>query len=59
VSFDGLTGDYTYGPAADRDPPRQTTIFSVDPARPFGLKKQAYLYESAIAKEFAFQKADL
>lgn len=59
VSFGGLTGDYAYGPAADRDPPRQTTIFSVDPAKPFGLKKEAYLYESSAAKEFQFQKADL
>lgn len=59
VGFDGLTGDYEYGPAADRNPPRSTTIFKVDPARPFGLAKVKYLLESDAAKEFEFKKADL
>ena len=31
VSFDGLTGDYEYGPADEREPPRTSTIFEVDP----------------------------
>ena len=59
VSFDGLTGDYQYGPAEDRNPPRSTTIFKVDPSKPFGLAKVKYLLESDAAKEFEFQKADL
>jgi ABC-type branched-subunit amino acid transport system substrate-binding protein len=59
VSFDGLTGDYQYGPAENRNPPRSTTIFKVDPSKPFGLAKVEYLLESDAAKEFEFQKADL
>jgi ABC-type branched-subunit amino acid transport system substrate-binding protein len=59
VSFDGLTGDYQYGPAEDRNPPRSSTIFEVDPEKPFGLGTLEYLYESDLAKEFEFQKADL
>ncbi|MPZ84226.1 MAG: ABC transporter substrate-binding protein [Actinophytocola sp.] len=59
VSFEGLSGDYEYGPAADRNPPRATTIFKVDPAKPFGLATVEYLLESDAAKEFVFKKADL
>jgi len=59
VSFDGLTGDYKYGPAEERNPPRASTIFKVDPAKPFGLAKVKYLLESDAAKEFEFKKADL
>jgi ABC-type branched-subunit amino acid transport system substrate-binding protein len=59
VSFGGLTGDYQYGPAAERNPPRSTTVFGIDPAKPFGLKKIKYLVESDAAKEFEFKKADL
>jgi ABC-type branched-subunit amino acid transport system substrate-binding protein len=59
VSFDGLSGDYKYGPAAERNPPRASTIFKVDPAKPFGLAKVKYLLESDAAKEFEFKKADL
>jgi ABC-type branched-subunit amino acid transport system substrate-binding protein len=59
VSFDGLSGDYKYGPAEERNPPRASTIFKVDPAKPFGLAKVKYLLESDAAKEFEFKKADL
>jgi ABC-type branched-subunit amino acid transport system substrate-binding protein len=59
VSFDGLGGDYAYGPAAERNPPRVSTIFEVDPEKPFGLSRLEYQYESDAAKEFEFQKADL
>ncbi|MCJ7673174.1 MAG: ABC transporter substrate-binding protein, partial [Acidimicrobiia bacterium] len=38
LKFDGLTGDYKYGKsAADRNPPRTTALFKVDPAQPVGL----------------------
>lgn len=37
VSFDGLLGDYTYGPADERVPPTTSSIFKVDPASPTGL----------------------
>jgi ABC-type branched-subunit amino acid transport system substrate-binding protein len=59
VSFDGLGGDYAYGPAEERDPPRVSTIFEVNPEKPFGLSRLAYQYESDAAKEYEFQKADL
>lgn len=32
LTFGDLLGNYTYGPAADRNPPRASTVFSVDPA---------------------------
>jgi ABC-type branched-subunit amino acid transport system substrate-binding protein len=59
VSFDGLTGDYEYGAAEERNPPRSSTIFEVDPEKPFGLATKEYNYESEAAKKFEFQKADL
>lgn len=60
VSFDGLTGDYAYGTSAEeRNPPRSTTLFEVDPAKPFGLGTLEYNYESEAAKAFKFEKADL
>ena len=38
LKFDGLAGDYKYGKsAADRNPPRATTLFKVDPSQPIGL----------------------
>jgi ABC-type branched-subunit amino acid transport system substrate-binding protein len=59
VDFNGLSGDYRYGPAEDRNPPRESTIYRVDPGKPFGLATLKYQYESEGAKEFEFQKADL
>ncbi|SFA79116.1 amino acid/amide ABC transporter substrate-binding protein, HAAT family [Amycolatopsis marina] len=59
VSFDGLTGDYAYGPAESRNPPRSTTLFSVDPAKPFGLATLKYNFTSDAANEFEFKKADI
>lgn len=59
VSFDGLFGDYTYGTADKRNPPRTSTVFGIDPAKPFGLKTVKYNFTSDAAKEFVFEKADL
>ena len=59
VSFDGLSGDYQYGPAEERSPSRMSTIFEVDPDKPFGLGTLEYQYESDAAASFEFQKADL
>lgn len=59
VSFEGLSGDYKYGPAETRNPPRTSTIFAVDPTKPFGLKKVKYNFTSDAAKGFEFKKADL
>jgi ABC-type branched-subunit amino acid transport system substrate-binding protein len=59
VSFDGLTGDYRYGTAEERNPPRTSTIFEVDPSKPFGLGKLEYEMESEAADKFEFKKAEL
>jgi ABC-type branched-subunit amino acid transport system substrate-binding protein len=59
VSFDGLTGDYQYGAAADRNPPRSSTLFSIDPAKPFGLKTVKYNFTSDAAKTYVFTKASI
>jgi ABC-type branched-subunit amino acid transport system substrate-binding protein len=58
VDFQGLTGDYTYGAADDREPPRTSTIFEVDPSKPFGLKRLAYEYESEFAGDYEFEAAE-
>ena len=57
VSFEGLTGDYQYGEAADRNPPRETTLFKVNPDKPFGLETLEYQYKSDIADQFEFEAA--
>jgi ABC-type branched-subunit amino acid transport system substrate-binding protein len=54
VSFDGLTGDYQYGKTTDRNPPRTSTIYKVDAAKPGGLAKVKYQFESDAAKKFSF-----
>ncbi len=59
VSFDGLSGDYQYGPAEQRNPSRMSTIYEVKPDQPFGLGTLEYQYESEAAKAFEFQKAEL
>jgi ABC-type branched-subunit amino acid transport system substrate-binding protein len=57
VTFDGLTGDYKYGAAADRNPPRSSTLFAIDPAKPFGLKTVKYNFTSDAATAYVFAKA--
>jgi hypothetical protein len=37
LTFDGLAGDYEWGPPGDRYPPVVSTIFRVDPAVPGAL----------------------
>jgi ABC-type branched-subunit amino acid transport system substrate-binding protein len=59
VSFDGLSGDYEYGPAEERNPARVSTIYEVKPDKPFGLGTLEYQYESDAAKSYEFEKADL
>nr|WP_042184177.1 ABC transporter substrate-binding protein [Kibdelosporangium sp. MJ126-NF4]CEL16127.1 Branched-chain amino acid ABC transporter, amino acid-binding protein (TC 3.A.1.4.1) [Kibdelosporangium sp. MJ126-NF4]CTQ94053.1 Branched-chain amino acid ABC transporter, amino acid-binding protein (TC 3.A.1.4.1) [Kibdelosporangium sp. MJ126-NF4] len=56
VSFDGLTDDYQYGPAETRNPPRSSTLFAVDPSKPFGLRTVKYNTSSEAAKGFEFKK---
>jgi ABC-type branched-subunit amino acid transport system substrate-binding protein len=53
LKFDGLTGDYKYGKSADdRNPPRVTALFKVDPAQPVGLTLLAPPAASAAAKKY-------
>ena len=59
VSFDGLSGDYQYGPAEERNPARVSTIYEVKPDKPFGLGTLEYQYESDASKSYEFEKADL
>jgi hypothetical protein len=56
VSFNGLAGDYTYGAAENRNPPRSSTLFAVDPSKPFGLRTVKYDFSSDAAKSFEFKK---
>jgi len=53
LTFDGLLGDYTYGPIEERDPPRTSTIFKFDAAAPTGLTSVAEV-ESDAAMSFEF-----
>lgn len=59
VSFDGLSGDYGYGPAADRTPPRTSTIFTIDLGKPLGLAVAKYNFTSPEAESFEIVAADL
>jgi ABC-type branched-subunit amino acid transport system substrate-binding protein len=53
VSFDGLTGDYDYdNGAAGRVPPRETSIFKVNPAKPGGLESVVVNQTSDLAKQY-------
>ena len=56
LTFEGLLGDYAYGPAADRHPPRTSTVFGVDPAVPGGLKALEADFESQAAKDYEFEE---
>ena len=55
VSFNGLAGDYQYGANGDRNPPRESTIFEVDPDKPFSLGTLEYNYKSPAAEQFEFK----
>ena len=35
---EGLTGDYKYGPANERQPPSRTSVFKVNPQAPTGQR---------------------
>jgi Periplasmic binding protein len=48
----GPMGTYTYGPAADREPPRTVSIFQVNPDLPTGLEVVAQDYESDATEEY-------
>lgn len=52
VSYDGLTGDYEYGPAEDRVPPRNSNIAKVVPDAPNGLENETMDYEADYVGDF-------
>jgi ABC-type branched-subunit amino acid transport system substrate-binding protein len=53
LKFGNLVGDYVYGKGvADRNPPRTSSIFSVDSSSPGGLKMDKFNITSDTAKEF-------
>lgn len=54
LRFDGLSGDYAYGPPARRVPPRASTLFSVAPAKPLGLAALAVNLETDAARRYVF-----
>jgi ABC-type branched-subunit amino acid transport system substrate-binding protein len=54
LTFDGLSGDYKYGAAKDREPPRQSSIFKINPAKPIGIEKVKINFTSDSAKKFVF-----
>jgi ABC-type branched-subunit amino acid transport system substrate-binding protein len=52
LTFDGLVGDYKYGAPADREPPRDSTIFKVNPAVPVGLEVAKPSFVTDAAKSY-------
>jgi ABC-type branched-subunit amino acid transport system substrate-binding protein len=51
LTFDGLSGDYRYGPPEDRQPPRTASIFRVDPEAVWGLALEAFEISGTVAAE--------
>lgn len=54
LTFDGLSGDYPYGPAADRVPPTVSSILRPDPDAPMGLVMVSQDYEAPYVGDFSF-----
>ncbi|HEY8524970.1 MAG TPA: ABC transporter substrate-binding protein [Acidimicrobiales bacterium] len=54
LTFDGLFGDYAWGAPEDRDPPRASSIFRVNPDRPIGLELVVAEHEAPYAADFEF-----
>lgn len=54
LTFDGLSGEYTYGPAGERVAPRKSSIFAVNRERPLGLEKVAVNIETDTARAVTF-----
>jgi ABC-type branched-subunit amino acid transport system substrate-binding protein len=56
IKVGGLFGDYEWGPPEDRNPPRTSTVFRVDPNAPVGLKAQSKVnFTSDGAGEYNFE----
>jgi ABC-type branched-subunit amino acid transport system substrate-binding protein len=55
IDVGGLLGEYAYGAPEDRDPPRVSTIFEIDPEAPGGLSAVETNFSSDAAKAFEFE----
>jgi ABC-type branched-subunit amino acid transport system substrate-binding protein len=58
LTFEGIIGDYGYGPPEDRDPSRQSTVFRVNMEKPFGLEALKVNFTSEWAEKYEFESAD-
>jgi ABC-type branched-subunit amino acid transport system substrate-binding protein len=56
LTFDGLAGDYEYGPAEERVPPTTSSIFSPNPDIGPGLELVERDYEADYAADFEFEE---
>lgn len=54
LTFDGLSGDYPYGPPPKRVPPRASSLFSVDAAKPLGLAALTVNLQTDTARRYVF-----
>mgnify|MGYP006085628041 CR=1 FL=1 len=54
VDFEGLSGDYTYGPVEERQPSTANTIFRVNPEVPNGVEAVEIGYISEFASDYDF-----
>jgi ABC-type branched-subunit amino acid transport system substrate-binding protein len=59
LTFDGLVGDYGYGPPDKRNPSRQTTVFKINAAKPFALEELKFNFTTDAAKAFVFKAQKL
>jgi ABC-type branched-subunit amino acid transport system substrate-binding protein len=52
LTFEGLDGDYKYGAATKRNPPRATAVLKIDPSGEVGLALENPLTASTAAKKY-------
>jgi hypothetical protein len=52
LRFEDVIGDYTWGPPEDRDPPRISSMFAVDPTAPFALAPLEVNFTSDAAEAY-------
>jgi len=56
VSYEGLSGDWTYGPPDQRDPSRVTTVFRPNASKPGGLEAVEKNVSTPAAQAFQFSR---
>jgi hypothetical protein len=59
LTFNGMIGDYGYGPPEDREPPRQSTVFKINMEKPFGLEAVKVNFSTDAAAKFPIEKQDI